>query len=112
MRFYPASGGLPLYRPNRQPGYISVNFRFYIPEQITVEKGGQIDFQAIADLLYGGYRSGMIPAADDIVQGGLGNAALGAKAVQRQLVFPAKLHDSLPNCFLGCHIKRPFSLFG
>ena len=52
-----------------------VNFLFNISEQVRIKELRQVHFQSVADFLDRGYGCRIIPAIDNVIQGGLGNAA-------------------------------------
>lgn len=60
-----------------------------------MEEFGDGDFQAVADFLDGGDGGGVVAAADDIIEGGLGDAADERQAVDGDLAFLAKLQNPL-----------------
>ena len=49
------------------------------------------DPQPIADFLDGGYGGAVVPPADDIIEGGLGDPALDAESVEGDIPFFAKI---------------------
>ena len=64
---------------------LSFYFRFYVFEQIVIEKIDDCDPQAVAQLLERGDGVAVIAAADHIVHGGLRDAADRAQLVNSQV---------------------------
>ena len=59
----------------------SFYFRLYLAEQIGGKEIHNCDPQAVAQLLNGGHRRAVVPAADNVVYGGLGNTADGTQLI-------------------------------
>lgn len=85
------------------------------PEQFGVKEVLYADFQTIAQLLDGRNRDAVVASADDVVHGGLRNAAHGAEFVDGQ----AALRAQFQNPFFdgganrhGCHpsLKRAYPI--
>ena len=64
---------------------MSFHFRFYVFEQIGIEKINDRDAQTVAQLLQRGDGSAVVAAADHIVHGGLRDAANRAQLVNSQV---------------------------
>ena len=70
-------------------GRILPDFLLQVLEQGAVEELQDRDFQPIADFLDSGNGCGAVASADDVVQGGLGQAAHSAELVDGQIPLPA-----------------------
>ena len=81
-------------------GTFSEDFLLQVSEKVGIKEGGQVDFQAVAELLHRCHGDGIVPATHNVVQGGLGQAAQGGKAGDGQVVFLAKLVDPPLECLL------------
>ena len=64
--------------------------------------------QAVTDLLYGAYGGGIVAAAGNVVQCGLGDAAHFSQTAYRQALLVAQLIDPALNCFFCSHILPQF----
>ena len=71
--------------PQELPAVLSFHFRFYVFEQIVIEKINDRDPQAVAQLLKRGDGGAIVTAADHIVHGGLRDAADRAQLVNSQV---------------------------
>ena len=61
--------------------------------------------QAVADLLNGGDRRAVVPAADDIVQGRLRDPGEGGEPIDRDPALGAKTTDPPPYRFPDFHMR-------
>ena len=66
---------------------LSFYFRFYVFEQIVIEKIDDCDPQAVAQLLQRGNGGAVVSAAHNIVHGGLCDAADRAQFIDSQVSF-------------------------
>jgi hypothetical protein len=67
----------------------SPDFLFQSPEQFRLKELLDGDVQPVADFLDGGYRGAVVPPADDVVEGRLGDTAHAAQLVDGDVTFPA-----------------------
>ena len=71
--------------PRGFPAVLSFHFRFYVFEQIIIEKINDRDPKTVAQLLECGDGGAVIAATDHIVHGGLRDAADRAQLVNSQV---------------------------
>ena len=64
-------------------------------EQFTVKKFFKGDTQTVAQLFDGGDGGAVVASADDIVDGGLSDAADAAEFIDGNVLLPAELYDAL-----------------
>jgi hypothetical protein len=88
----------------------SPDFLLQSPEQFRLEELLDGDVQPIADFLDGGYRGAVVPPADDVVEGGLGNATHAAQFVDGDVPFLAQLQYALSHSFTDGHGHHLFLL--
>ena len=78
-------------------------------EQVGIEKLCDRDPQAVTELLDRGHRRAVVASADDIVHGGLGDAALDAEGIDGNIAGPAELNDPLPHRLSDSNGASPLS---
>ena len=84
-------------------GRILPNLLLQILEEGAVEKLQDRDLQPVADLFDGGNGGGVVPAADNVIQCGLGQSAHTAELVHGQIPLPAQFQYPQPHRFADPH---------
>ena len=84
-------------------GRILPNLLLQILEEGAVEKLQDGDFQSVADFFDGSHGCGVVPAADDVVQCGLGQPAHSAELVHGQIPLLTQLQYPYSHRFADTH---------
>ena len=84
-------------------GLFLLNFLFQIPEQLRIEEVLDCDSQTIAEFLDCRNCCAAVPAADDVVDCGLGHAAHAAELVDGNIALAAQFQNALLNSFADVH---------
>ena len=80
------------------------DFLLKVLEKRRGEKVEDRDLKTVADLFDRGNRCGIVSSADDIVQGGLRDAAYGGKLVQCNVVLLTKLQNAHSDRVSNIHV--------
>ena len=91
------------------PAACLLHFLLQMAEQLGMKKFLDGDVQPVAQLLDGGDRGAPVAPADDVVHGGLGDAAAVAEGIHREVPFPAQLQNAPAHGFSDCHGRHLFS---
>ena len=78
-------------------------------KQIRVEKINDRDPEAVTELLNGGNGRTIVASADDVIHGGLCDAALDKEGIDGDIPLLAERNDPLPNRFAHCNRSYPLS---
>ena len=97
---------------NGRDNHPLLDFLLKITEQLGGEKLRNGDLHAVAELLQCRKRDAVVPAAHEVVHGGLRNAADYTEPVDRQPFFAAQLQDPSLDCFSDGHGLHLFSSRG
>ena len=76
-------------------------------EKLGVEKVKDSDLQAVADLFYGGNGCAVISAANNVIEGGLRNAAQRCQLINGNAPCGTQLQYALACCFSDIHGITP-----
>lgn len=79
------------------------HFLIQIEEQLVIEKALNGNAKAITELLDGGNGGAVVAAADDVIDGGLGDTADVAQFIDGQILFLAQKQNTLPYSFADIH---------
>jgi hypothetical protein len=88
----------------------SLDFLFQPSKQFRLEELLDGDVQPIADFLDGGYRGAVVPPADDVVEGGLGDTAHAAQLIDGDVTLLAQFQYALFDSFADGHGHHLFLL--